>query len=211
MGQIEVKILGETNVTYPQLANLLHAAFEERLEQGHHFTCSTMTAEQFEEKMCDGTVFVAMDTDNNGLLGTVTIHVKKDGKGVIYGYHEYLAVSPQAKHSGVGSKLAQSWNAYLLKQNAKYVMSDTACGATSSVNWHLKNGFQIYELESYRSTNYWSYVFIKYLDNSIRKSNVQIKMHFWFSWLFIRLTRNVNGQDTTLGKIYKSIRDKWKN
>lgn len=211
MTQIEVKKLSETDVTYQQLVDLLHAAFEERLEQGLHFTCSTMTAEQFEDKMYGGTVFVAMDTDNNSLLGTVSIHIKNDAKGRIYGYHEYLAVSPQAKHSGVGTTLAQSWNAYLLKQNAKYVMSDTACGATSSVNWHLKNGFQIYELESYRSTNYWSYVFIKYLDNSIRKSNVQIKIHFLYTWLFIKTTRNINGRDTALGKLYKKIRDKWKN
>lgn len=212
MGQIEVNKLCETNVTYQQLTDLLHVAFEERLKQGLHFTCSNMTAKQFEEKMRDGVVFVAMENDdNNALLGTVTIHVNKDNKGNIFGYHEYLAVNPKAKHSGVGTKLAQAWDTYLLEKNAKYVMSDTACGATSSVKWHLKNGFKIYELESYRSTNYWSYVFIKYLDKHFSKNNLQIKLHYWWSWLFIRATRNVNGQDTALGKLYKRMRNKWKN
>lgn len=209
--EVVVKELNRTSITYQQLADLQHAAFEERLEQGFHFTCSTMNAEQFEAKMKDGSVFVALNKDTNDLLGTVTIHIKTDNDGNVYGYHEYLAVSPNAKHSGVGSKLVQAWIKLLEEKGAKYVMSDTACEATSSVNWHLKNGFQIYELESYRSTNYWSFVFIKYLDDSLRKSPLQMKLHYWRSWLFIKTTRHINGSDTTLGKIYKRLKGKCKN
>ena len=211
MMQIVVKQLNDTSITYQQITDLQHAAFIERLEQGLRFTCSTMNAEQFEAKMKDGFVFVALNKDTNDLLGTVTIHIKTDEVGNVYGYHEYLAVSPNAKHSGVGSKLAQAWNKLLEEKAAKYVMSDTACGAISSVNWHLKNGFQIYELESYRSTNYWSFVFIKYLDDSLRKSPLQMKFHYWLSWLFIKTTRHKNGSDTTIGKIYKSLKWKCKN
>lgn len=210
--QIDIRLLSDSNITYQQIVELMHASFEERIQQGLRFTCSSMTAEQFEKKVHDGFTFVALNTETNELLGTATLHIKKDKKGIVYGYHEYLAVSPKAKHLGIGTKLLKErLLLLLLSHGGKYVMSDTACGATSSVNWHLKNGFLIYELESYRSTNYWSYVFIKYLDNSIRKSNVQIKLHYWSSWLFIRLTRNVNGQDTKLGKLYKRIKDQWKN
>ena len=206
--EIVVKLLPETTITYNNIADLLHAAFEERLEQGLHYTCSTMTSEEFEAKMKGGYVFVALNQKTEGLLGTVTIHVKTDKRGNVFGYHEYLAVSPKAKRSGVGTELAQAWKALLQQEEAKYVLSDTACDATSSVKWHLKNGFQIYELESYRSTNYWSYVFIKYLDDSIRKSLLQLKLHYWRSWLFIRATRNKNGSDTALGKLYKKIKCK---
>lgn len=206
--EVVINLLSETNVSYQQLTDLLHAAFEERLEQGLNFTCSTMSAEQFEAKMKDGYVFVALNKETNELLGTVTIHVGTDKSGNVFGYHEYLAVSPKVKHLGVGTKLALAWDALLKEKKAKYVLSDTACGATSSVNWHLKNGFQIYELESYRSTNYWSYVFIKYLDDSIRKSLFQIRMHYWWSWLFIRTTRHKNGSDTAIGKLYKKVKCK---
>lgn len=209
--EVVVKLLSETSITYSNLADLLHAAFEERLEQGLRFTCSTMSAKEFETKMKGGYVFVALNQETEELLGTVTIHVDTDKRGNVFGYHEYLAVSPKAKHSGVGTKLAQAWNTLLQQQNAKYVLSDTACDATSSVNWHLKNGFQIFELESYRSTNYWSYVFIKYLDDSIRKSSLQIKLHYWWSWLFIKTTRHKNGSDTNIGKLYKKIKSKCKN
>lgn len=211
MAQIVVKQLNETSITYQEIADLQHAAFIERLEQGLRFTCSSMTTEEFEAKMKDGFVFVALNKNTNELLGTVTIHIKTDNEGNVYGYHEYLAVSPNAKHSGVGSKLAQAWNELLEEKSAKYVMSDTACVATSSVNWHLKNGFQIYELESYRSTNYWSFVFIKYLDDSLKKSPLQMNLHYWCSWLFIKTTRHKNGSDTIIGKIYKSLKGKCKS
>lgn len=208
---VVVKKLQDTVVTYQQLAELLHDSFQERLDQGLHFTCSRMTAEQYEAKVKDGYVFVALDSCTGDLLGTATLHIKTDSHGVVYGYNEYLAVSPKAKHFGVGTMLLNERLSLLLSQGGKYVMSDTACGATSSVKWHQKNGFQIYELESYRSTNYWSYVFIKYLDESIRRSILRIKVHYWMSWIFIRITRNINGQDTTLGKLYKIIKGKWKN
>jgi ribosomal protein S18 acetylase RimI-like enzyme len=206
--EIVVKQLSETTITYSNIADLLHSAFEERLQQGLRFTCSFMTAEQVEAKMNGGYVFVAFNRDTEELIGTVTIHVNTDKQGNVFGYHEYLAVSPKAKNKGVGTKLAEAWNLLLQEKRAKYVYSDTACRARSSVNWHLKNGFQIYELESYRSTNYWSYVFIKYLDDSIRKSPLQLKLHYWRSWLFIRITRNKNGSDTVLGKLYKKIKCK---
>lgn len=208
---VVIRYLSDTNISYNQLADFFHAAFKERLEQGLHFTCSYMTADQFESKMKGGYVFVALNKETDELLGTVTIHLKTDKSENVYGYHEYLAVSPSAKHSGVGIKLAQAWESLLLDNKAKYVLSDTACDADSSVKWHLKNGFHIYELESYRSTNYWSYVFIKYLDDSMKKNPYHMKMHYWRSWLFIRITRNQTGSDTIIGKLYKKIKSKCKN
>ena len=208
---VVVKLLPETDISYRQLADLLHAAFEERLEQGLRFTCSTMTVEQFESKMKDGLVFVAVDEENDNLLGTVTIHLRREKRGRLYGYQEYLAVHPGAKHTGVATKLCEAWDANLRARGATYVMSDTACEAASSVKWHLKNGFKIYELESYRSTDYWSYVFIKYLDDSTRKSSLRIIRHYWLSWIFIKLTRNKNGSDTKLGVLFKKFRAGCKN
>lgn len=204
--EVVIKNRLDTTISYQQLSELLHVSFQERLEQGLCFSCSTMSADQFEAKMKGGDVFVALNPETNELLGTITVHFYTDKNGNEFGYLEYLAVSPKVKHTGIGSKLADALNDLLLQKNAKYVLSDTACGAKSSVNWHLKNGFQIYELESYRSTNYWSYVFIKYLDDSMKRSPLHVKMHYLCSWLFIRITRNRNGSDTILGRLYKRVK-----
>ena len=210
--EVVVKLLGETKFTYQQIVDLMHESFDERLQQGLNFTCSSMTTDQYEDKVKDGFTFVAFNPESEELLGTATLHIRKDKKDVTYGYHEYLAVSPKAKHLGIGTKLLNKrLLLLLLSRGGKYVMSDTACGATSSVNWHLKNGFHIYELESYRSTNYWSFVFIKYLDDSVKRTPLQLKLHFWKSFLFIKTTRNVDGTDTTLGKLYKKMKQACKN
>lgn len=207
--QFTIKLLSESDITYQQIADLQHAAFEERLNQGLRFTCSVMTAEQFEAKMNDGYVFLALNEDSNELLGTVTIHLYTDKSSDLYGYHEFLAVSPLAKHSGVGISLAQAWQKLLLEKGAKYVLSDTACGAISSVKWHLKNGFKIIGLESYRSTNYWSYVFRRQLIPSKKWDNpLYCKWQYIKSWLFIKITRDINGKDTAVGRLYKRLKGK---
>lgn len=196
----------EAGITFQQIADLMHASFQERVDSGLLFTCSKMSASDYENKLSGGTVIVAIDNDSGELLGTATVHIKTDRNGVIYGYNEYLGVSPKAKRLGIATKLLEQRIIIIIMAGGKYVMSDTACDATSSVKWHLKNGFAIYELESYRSTNYWSYVFIRPLSYSKKFSRNRIKLHFWKSWIFIKTTRHIDGTDSGLGKIFKMIK-----
>lgn len=176
-----IKLLHETSITWDQIADFMHESFEERLQQGLRFTCSFMTAEEFERAMGPGTVFVALDEDSGEMLGTVTISFKTDHQGRCYAYHEYLAVSPKAKHLGVASRLAEVWKVYARENGAQYVKSDTATRAESSVRWHLKNGFQIYGVKAFPTTNYVSYIFIMYLDEATKKSPTYVRLHYLYS------------------------------
>lgn len=175
---VTVKLMTETTVSYARLADLIHEAFAERTAQGLRFACSSMSAEELEDDMKDGFVFVALEEETSELLGTATIHIKTDRRGRKFAMHEYLAIRPGAKRSGIGTFLAQTWTDFLLEKGVSYVMSDTACKAASSVKWHRKNGFMIYGLKSFSSTNYLSYIFIKYLDDSVRKSRFVVALHF---------------------------------
>lgn len=176
-----IKQLQDTPISYAQITDLMHESFEERLQQGLNFTCSTMTESEFTTTMSKGTVFVALDEDSGELLGTVTIKIKTDNKGRTYAYHEYLAVSPKAKHLGVATKLAEVWKAYARENGVQYVKSDTATRAESSVRWHLKNGFQIYGVKAFPTTNYVSYIFIMYLDEATKKSPTYVRLHYLYS------------------------------
>lgn len=193
-------------LTYEDLTELLHEAFKERLEQGLKFTCSFMTAQEYAEKTKNGTLFVALDNTTQTLLGTVTITTYIDKDSIKYGYHEYLAVHPGAKRLGVATLLLEACVSFAKAANCKYLTSDTSCGADSSVKWHVKNGFKIYELESYRSTNYWLYVFVKPFEAIAKFSAARIKVHYLKSYIFIKLTRHIDGSDTWIGKIYKQLR-----
>ena len=175
-----IKQLPESGISYAQLADLIHAALEERLQQGLNFTCSRMSADDFENRLQDGTVFVSMDEDSGKLLGTVTLTIHADRKGRKYAYHEYLAVSPEAKHLGVATQLSAAWLAFAKENGVQYVKSDTATRAESSVRWHLKNGFQIYGVKAFRNTDYVSYIFIMYL-GPYKKSPTYVRLHYIYS------------------------------
>lgn len=206
--EVYIKRFEETNVTYEEIVSLMHDSFKERLDQGLIFTSCTMSVDDFKKRYSDGVIIVGFDKATDEMMAFYTFHLRSNNKGIKFGYLEQLAVSPKAKRSGIGTKMLAENCRIAASMGAKYMLSDTACRAISSVKWHHKNGFYTYELESYRSTDYWSYVFIKYLDDSIGKGSFRIKLHYWWSWLFIRTTRHKNGTDTVIGKLYKKVKCK---
>ena len=209
---IEIKQLKDTNYTYDQLVDLMHDSFQERKDQGLLFTSCTMDVETFKKKYSDGIIIVGYNKDCGELLAFYTFHLysKRRKKQCKYGYLEQLAVSPKAKRTGIGTKMLDANIAIAQKMGASYMLSDTACKAESSVRWHYKNKFLLYEYESYRSTDYWSKVFKLYLpkgSNTLFR-RIVCRIHFWNTWLFIKLTRNIHGNDTALGRVYKRLLSK---
>lgn len=205
---IEIYYKEETDVSYKQIVDLLHDSFHERIEQGLHYTCSFITEEEYIQKTRGGLVFVAIDLKTGELAGTNTLNIFFDRKGK-YGYMEYVAIANNYKHRGVGSLLLQRLRQEAVtKVGCRFILSDTSTRADSAVNYHLKNGFEIIGLESYRSTNYWSYVFRMQLSPSFLWENVLFqKIHFLCSYVFIKVTRNMDGTDTWFGVQYKTIRN----
>lgn len=203
---IIINPIAESPFSYDDVVNLLHESFKERQEQGLEFTCSTMTVESFKNRTKQGTVLVAWDKDANSLLGTVTITLYTDSEGVIYGYHENLAISPCAKRLGIGAKLLEECIIITTNAGGQYILSDTAVGATSSVRWHKKNGFRIIGLVSYQSTNYYSYYFRKQL---IHLSKWDNPFFCWLGYmkssLNTRARRKANGKPTFIASTIKKI------
>lgn len=187
--------LEESPFTYEDVVDLIHVSFDERLNQGLNFTCSSMSVEEFKNKMSDGIVIVAFDNESDQLLGTASTHIYKDKDNCVYGLNEYLAVHPSVKHRGIGSLLLNKRLSILQEQGAEYVISDTAVGAKSSVKWHLKNGFVIYGYRSFNSTNYYSYLFRKQLVGKSKWDNRFYRgFHFIISFLKTRIKYTRMGQ-----------------
>ncbi len=210
MGIIVLR-LEDTNYTYSDVVNLLHEAFQERLEQGLRYTCSFITEEQLKKKTEKGIILVAKEEDSGALVGTMTLNFP-DMIHEKFGYMEYVAVSSSVKTSGIGTMLFTHLQELAIQNGCAYLLSDTSTQAVSAVRWHQKLGYKIIGLESYRSTNYWSYVFRKQLVPSRRWDNeVYCKWHYMKSWFFIRTTRDINGNDTSIGNIYKALKRKCKN
>lgn len=206
---IEIKHLQETDFTYEQLVDLMHDSFQERKDQGLLFTSCTMDVETFKRNYSDGVIIVGYNKENGELLAFYTFHLlsERRNKDMKYGYLEQLAVSPKAKRTGIGTKMLDANLALAQGMGASYMLSDTACKAESSIRWHYKNKFLLYAFESYRSTDYWSKVFKLYLpkgSNTISR-RIACRIHYWYTWIRIRLTRDIHGKETFLGRLYRRI------
>ena len=201
----------DTDVTYKQIIDLLHSSFQERLAQGLRYSCSFMTEEQYIEKTKKGIVLVAIDEETKKLAGTTTLNLDTVS-GVKRGYMEYVAIEDAYKHCGIGNLLVEEIKKLAVLEKCSYILSDTSTQAISAVRYHLKNGYKIVGLESFRSTNYWSYVFrMQMIPSKKWESDVYCKFRYFLSWLFMHITRDINGNDTTIGKIHKVIKRKCKN
>ena len=201
----------EANVSYTQIIELIHESFQERLDQGLNYSCSTMNVEQYKKKTKKGVVFVAIDRATGNLAGTITLNFLEKLREK-HGYMEYVAIKNNYKHCGIGSILVNRIRNYGIQEGCDYILSDTSIKAISAVKFHLKNGFRIIGLESYRSTNYWSYVFRMQIKPSFLWSNpVFLKLHYWQSYFFMKMTRDINGNDTTMGRIHKRMRELCRN
>ena len=139
-------------------------------------------------------------------MGTAVVHIKKGIDGIVYGYNELAAICSKAKRCGIGSMLLNARAELVKKAGGEYILSDTAVGAQSSINYHLKNGFKIIGITSFLSTNYYSYLFRKQLVPSKKwDSNLYCKFVFLKSYIMTRLIAKEDGCETWLLSLYHKI------
>ena len=77
----------------------------------------------------------------------------------LHGLLEHLAVARNMQGQGLGTRLIREIIEIARAQGCDCVLSDTATRARSSIRAHRKAGFRIIGMESFSSTNYYSYLF----------------------------------------------------
>ena len=187
---------------YSDLLQMIHDSFEEHKLNGLYFTCSSYTLTDLKEKVLSGSCFIAL-SQTNEILGITScaLNYRKESA-----YENISAISPKAKRLGIGSCLLKVRTDFLKKEGIKSLFADTAVNAVSSVEWHKKCGFHIIGLESFKSTNYYSYVFRQDLDK--RSTIITLfyyPLRFAMSSIVCHLTKNANGTYTILGNLLKAI------
>ena len=196
----------DESTSWQDLVTLFHEAFQERLEQGLEFTCSFYTPQELERRSANNVVLLATDKDNGALAGTAFIEVANDKNGP-WAYLSNMAISPNYKRCGIGSMLEKRRIEIANACGCRYVTSDTAVGAESSVKWHLKNGFKKAQLHSFSSTNYYSIIFRKQLvPHPLWSNSFYCWFRFQLSALKCRMCFHADGKPTWLMKRYLKIR-----
>lgn len=143
----------------------IHNAFRERLDQNLNFGCATFSIETFKEKLKNSYTIIIF-SDGGVILGTVTLTIL-DNRSYLYGWHDYLAVSPTARGQNIGPTLECEILKLAKQHNLQFMLSSTAFGAYSSIRFHRKSGFKKIAVKSYGPTNYYSYIFIKPVNYTI--------------------------------------------
>ena len=181
--------------SWDELVELLHEAFQERLEQGLQFTRSFIAAEELSQLLANSIILVAVDTDTDLLAGMAALRLYDDDNGK-WAFLSDLAVRPQYKRRGIMTLLHKRIVEIAKSNNCEYIQSDTAVGAKSSVKWHLKNGYRKYDMCSFKATNYYSYIFRKQLvPHPIWSNPIKSKLYFWKKALKCRIYDLENGED----------------
>lgn len=196
----------DDGISWEDLTNLAHESFLERLKMGLHFGASTITPEQYKVYGSGRLILVAVDRSNGTLAGTMSFKLNKDNN-TYWGEHGGLAVRPGYKKRGIATKLFERLLEVAKEKKCEFILSDTAVGAESSVRWHKKNGFKIVGLDSFSSTNYYSYIFRKQLlYHPMWSNSFYCWIRFLFSALRCKVRFTTDGKTTKLMDLYLRIR-----
>lgn len=176
---------------YPEISSLIRESFKERLDAGLNFGCATFSAKQLCDHVKNDYVFVAYDEDK--IVGTVTISIKEK-LGYKYGSHEFLAISNKMKGKGMATYIFQTVLEFAKEQELDFLTSTTAVDALSSIKYHKKNGFHIYRYDSFQSTNYYSYHFIRPIRKMLIFNYVLFRLPIFYITLVVcKLTKRKDG------------------
>ena len=168
---------------YEEITELLHESYREHLEAGRHYLAAVQTVEQTKERL-DGTYcIVAYDKDK--LVGTLSFRIYRNENNKRRKWYEddvrifigQLAVLPAYRSSKVLILMAMKAYALPEVKEVESFITDTSTEAHHLVESYLKIGFQIVDLISWDTTNYYSYVFRKN-NNGKEYSDAYCKFRF---------------------------------
>lgn len=204
---IKIDKLEDTTFSIGQIVDLLHESFQERLDAGLNLQGAFIKVDDVEKLSKSGAIFVAYGDEfgKDALFGVgiTTIHKYVDGK---FAYNDYAAISPSAKRMGIGSEMLQYRISFAKEMNCDFLISTTAVNATSSVKYHLKNGFKKWKYVSFYGRSYYSYVFRMPLCARSKWDNPLIRLlTLGLSFIVTRCTFKKGGSLTLLGKLLWKI------
>jgi ribosomal protein S18 acetylase RimI-like enzyme len=203
MDVVTVCAIDATDFSLQSVYDLIQRSYAKRKSESNvEFNLLHTPFTTFADRINENDYEVLVAFVKKQLLGTKTMRIH-ESKGRRCAEGMWLAVAPEAQGMGVGSKLMDYGSEWARDNECDYIWEDTAVRATSSVKMHEKNGYYIYGLDSYLSTDYYSYVFRKQLKPSLWRYKIVCHTRFFFSFLIIHATKKRSGELTALGRFIK--------
>lgn len=207
--KIDIFTIEESGVTKEQVLSLIKLAFQERKDAGLNYGCLSLSYDGFLREIRDSIILVAIDQDSGVLCGCTVLLIRNTKKGLLYGKEKHTSVHPEYKGHGIGSLLINVLKNKAVEQNCDYLCCSTAVDADSAVKVHLKNGYQIVGLKSFKSTNYYSYLFRMQLKPSQWSDPSFCKKQYKKSARRARIAYKKDGSRTIVGRVLLKVGVKW--
>lgn len=203
--QIEIVPLSQTKYTYADLYPVMLAAFQERKNAGLNYLCLSMSLEEFSENMSSAHTLVAVDTEADRLCGFAAVKIF-DKKGHVYAKAKHIAILPEYKGKGLGSRLVVLIRDYAKEHGCEYIFGTTATAAASALAVHLKNGYHLAGMHSYKGTNYYSNVFrCQFKTPSPWTDPKFCRRQYLKSSFLVRMCYRTDGSMRFVGKVLKKL------
>lgn len=198
MGKYKTEILYE-DFPYEEITELLHKSYKEHLDAGRNYLAATQTIEDTRRRL-EGRLCIVCYNNENKLVGTITVRLlnKEAGSRKWYEddsflYIEQLAVDPDYRDENVLTMMCLKALKNKAIRDVESWMSDTSQLATNLVSSYVGMGFQIVDMVSWETTNYYSYVFRKPM-NGKKYSTNYVKLRFLISKLICKITYTEDGK-----------------
>lgn len=195
------------NISWETITELLHKAFAEHAEQGLHYSACDQTTEITRKRCENGICLVAL---SDGVLvgtGTVSFFCKRNKK---YGYLSQIAVLPNCKTQGIGTKLRDEIVEICFKNKVEAIYCNTSEKATKVVNWYVNAGWQKVGMYSYMGTNYYSIVF-RYSIMGHKYALLRATLSYNLSEIICKLFWLEDGTLSYIGRFFQRIKYSLKN
>jgi len=188
------------NISWESITDLLHLSFRERANEGLIYGAFNQQVEKTKKRVEDGICLVALL--NGELIGTGTVKFYQK-KGKRFGHLSQVAVHPDYKKHGIGTRLREYRVDLCRKQqDIDAVYCDTAEQATPIINWYLKAGWQKVGYLSHLGTNYYSVKF-RLPINGRKYSKLEALLRYYFSIIAFKLMKTKHGEWTAIGSMVK--------
>ena len=205
MNKLTITTREEAGISEEAVFALIKEAYRQLADNGLDASFLHFTLEDFKTFVRDAIIFVAVDTETGELLGTHTLLPKREGNFI---NDRFLAVSPNAKRTGIASRMLQVEEEYVRQEGFDYFLDSTAIPAVWSVKWHRKNGYRIVGYYR-RSPHFAHYVFRKQLSPSFFWSGplapITAYCHFLVSYIATRLTKTSAGKLSLIGRMTRKV------
>ena len=212
-----MNIIITTRKKHPFVEDTLYALMQQSYQQwrdaGIEAAWLYRTIDDFREVIRNSVVFLAVNTDDDSLLGMhcFNCYPKKH-----YAHGFYLAVSPQVKQQGIATRMLQYEEEKFRTHGYRYLRGVSKVSAIWSVRWHLKNGYRIVGYTKSEYSNFASYLFRKQIALDIRHHPSDIlwlpffapftsKISFIASYLVTIICKTRSGKLNALGRLAKRI------